>query len=77
MLDATKNFVKDIDDFKEQIFDLANTKGIVNMSVEEFGMVKMAMKLIDDYNEIITRQAIIIEEQDRKIDKILRLVEKN
>lgn len=77
MLDATKNFVKDIDDFKEQIFDLADTKGIVNMSVEEFGMVKMAMKLIDDYNEIITRQAIIIEEQDRKIDKILRLVEKN
>lgn len=76
MLDATKNFVKDVEEFEEQIFDFADTKGIINMSEKEFSAMKMAMKLVDDYNEIIMRYAEIIENQNQKINEILNTVKR-
>ena len=78
MLETTKKFVEECDELMEFTFTKIDLKNdfIKNVNEEDFKLFKKTMSLYEASKELVIMQAEMIEEQNKKLDKILKLLEK-
>ena len=60
----------------EQSAETVNMDSVMNVSETDLAMAKKGVTLYKTAKEISIKMAEMMDEQDRKLDKILRLIEK-
>lgn len=77
MLETTKKLLNEVEEFmKLGMSTLDVTEMLEGMDETTFKMYKLMLNMIDTSKELAVKQAELMEEQDKKLDKILKLVEK-
>lgn len=72
MTEKTMELIKQIDELMSTTMgELLNTDHITHMDVEEFTIVKSALKTFEASKELAICQAEIIDKQNAKLDKLL------
>lgn len=73
MLETTKKLFEECD----ELMEIGMSKMSLNeISEDEFKVFKKTMNLLDTSKKLAIKQAEIIEQQNEKLDKILKLLEK-
>lgn len=73
MLETTKKLFEECD----ELMEIGMSKMSLNeISEDDFKAFKKTMNLLDTSKKLAIKQAEIIEQQNEKLDKILKLLEK-
>ena len=73
MLETTKKLFEECD----ELMEIGMSKMSLNeISEDDFKVFKKTMNLLDTSKKLAIKQAEIIEQQNEKLDKILKLLEK-
>ena len=73
MLETTKKLFEECD----ELMEIGMSKISLNeISEDDFKVFKKTMNLLDTSKKLAIKQAEIIEQQNEKLDKILKLLEK-
>lgn len=79
MLETTKKIVGEIEELKELAMSelcKCSMSAIADMGASEFKALQLSLKLFDDCTDLMVKQAEMIENQDKKLDKLLELMGK-
>lgn len=76
MIESSEKFVEAMNGMKEVIAkEFVNSDAIKNMDSEQFNYFCSICKFVDAANELVTRQAEIINNINEKMDKLLEKIE--
>ena len=77
MLETTKRVIEEMDELIGMAMsEMDVMEQIKNMNPDSLKAYQLSIKLIDSSKDLMVKQAEMIEEQDKKLDKILKLLEK-
>ena len=77
MLETTKKLYDEMDELMELCMKKSDVSNMfLHMDAEEFELMQRCLKMYKSAKELAIKQAEIIENQDKKLDKILKLLEK-
>lgn len=77
MYGKTLKLIEEMDSLMKEAMGMINVMDVLESTDEKtLGMFKAYMKLYNDSKELMLCQAEMIDNQDKKLDKIIRLLEK-
>lgn len=76
MREVTEQLINEVDEFMKMCMEKAMEDiDITDINVEEFVAMQKAMKLMETSKELALKQAIMMDEMDRKLDMLLAKIE--
>lgn len=77
MLEQTKKLIEEMDELLKEAMGMLNVMDVLEDTDDKtLSVFKAYLKLYRDSKELMLLQAEMIEEQDKKLDKIIKLLEK-
>lgn len=75
MFTTAKQFVKEVDEIKTIAKREILSEGFNNLSEEQFSLMQKMFKLLDTSEEMLLKQAEMMDGMNKKLDKILSIAE--
>jgi hypothetical protein len=77
MRESFEKLMEGINSCIDQAFKRISWGRLKEMDAEEFAFMQSAMRLMDETKQLMRKTIENLEEKDKKLDDILRLLEKN
>ena len=75
LVSKTNQLVEEVNELKDSYIGMINSDVIEFMDEKTFTIVKNSFKLLNTLMEVMQEQAEIIESNNKKLDKLLRIAE--
>ena len=76
MVGKTRKLMDEVNDLMDLCVKNIDTHTIEHMSVDEFTLLQKCVKIVKLADELVIEQACMMDDMNRKLDKVLRILEK-
>lgn len=71
MFEIAKQYVEEVKEVEKKMFGMMGGEDIQDMDIESFKLLQSLLKLIDTTNEMQMQSAILMDEMNEKLNKLL------
>ena len=72
MFEITKQYVEEVKEVEKNLIGMMGGKDIQAMDIETFKLLQSLLKLVDTTNEMQMQSAILMDEMNEKLNKLLK-----
>lgn len=72
MFEIAKQYVEEVKEVEKKMFGMMGGEDIQDMDIESFKLLQSLLKLIDTTNEMQMQSAILMDEMNEKLNKLLK-----